>query len=69
MIYKTPLVIADISKDYRKLVTWECPGCGRENIDFQDDYTHCSFCGEVVWVLYNDYDIEDQKWKIDINAE
>lgn len=53
----------------KKLITWDCPLCGEENIDLQDDYTHCSWCGEVVWVLDEDYSIDDQYYKVDIEKK
>lgn len=51
----------------RELILWECPSCGHENTDLQDDYTHCGKCGEVVWVCDEDYSIDDQNWKVDMS--
>ena len=57
------------ANDPRELIRWDCPDCGERNIDLQDDYTHCAKCGQVVWVLGRDFDIEDQKWKVSVKPE
>lgn len=48
----------------RELIHWTCPECGIENIDLQDDFTHCAACGEVVWVMNEDELFEDQKYSV-----
>jgi len=47
------------------LIDWHCPECGEMNSDFSDNYTHCAYCGEVVYVLNEDDLIDDQNWKVD----
>lgn len=50
----------------RELYKWACPQCGEENIDLQDQDTHCAYCGRAVYILNRDYDIEDQGWSVEL---
>lgn len=49
------------------LIGWHCPNCDEVNFDHPDQYTHCAYCGEVVYVLNEDDYVDDQNWKVDIN--
>ncbi len=46
------------------LVDWNCPSCEAENSDIPNATTHCTECGEVVFVL-DDGSVDDQHWKVE----
>jgi len=48
----------------KNMVEWYCPQCGEVNSDLINQYTHCAYCGRVVFVSDEDDVTFDDHWNV-----